>query len=484
MLEDLNSISMDSADFYTFGASLGDFYGQNLAELGIILPPFDSSHITDLGLGLQDLNQNSATDGQVVAWSEASGKWEPAAAGAGDLLANGTIPMTANWPFGDFDLTGAEKIEADTIEATVEITTPLVIGGTGTTSDLSLKTTSGVGATGADMHFLVGNNGATEAMTILNNGRAGIGTTSPDEELQIYGNSVTLKLEDDSGNDGQIRVGNSQLTLEIDPADTIASSDICFKIDGAEVARFHQNTNVSIGTILTPPEKLSVAGNIATGDTTTGDTDVFHYFSIDGSWVTEYLKWDDGASEFQLSDGLNMSAETMTLGTVAGAVDFGEATSLEIPNGADPDVDAVGEISYDTENYLRVYDGSAQRAIPTVRPFSGTIYLPDSVRAYGNPVLVMPIESEAFPYGITLTSLGLKTSATTTDTVTFVELTDPADATHDTLDVVIVSAGREQKETTLTDSVVGSGNIIYVTLSASTGLNWINVFGSYYINVE
>src|SRR3990167_4043462 len=51
---------------------------------------------------------------------------------------------------------------------TTQIITPLVIGGTTTTSDLNLKTTSGIGATGADMHFLVGNNGATEAMTILN----------------------------------------------------------------------------------------------------------------------------------------------------------------------------------------------------------------------------------------------------------------------------------------------------------------------------
>ncbi len=67
------------------------------------------------------------------------------------------------------------------------LTTPLVIGGTGTTSDLSLKTTSGVGATGADMHFLMGNDGATEAMTILNNGRVGIGTNAPNAPLEVKG---------------------------------------------------------------------------------------------------------------------------------------------------------------------------------------------------------------------------------------------------------------------------------------------------------
>ncbi len=74
---------------------------------------------------------------------------------------------------------------ATTPTFTTNLTSPLVIGGTGTTSDLNLKTTTGVGATGADMHFLVGNDGATEAMTILNNGLVGIGTNAPEGRLHI-----------------------------------------------------------------------------------------------------------------------------------------------------------------------------------------------------------------------------------------------------------------------------------------------------------
>src|SRR3990172_784792 len=69
-----------------------------------------------------------------------------------------------------------------------------IIGGTTTTSDFTLQTTSGVGVTGADMHFLVGNNGGTEAMTILNNGNVGIGTIAPTSKLSVQGTTTTASL--------------------------------------------------------------------------------------------------------------------------------------------------------------------------------------------------------------------------------------------------------------------------------------------------
>ena len=67
-------------------------------------------------------------------------------------------------------------------------TLPFILGGTTTTQDLTLQTTSGVGATGADIHFLTGNNGSTEALTILNDGKVGIGTIAPSQALDITGN--------------------------------------------------------------------------------------------------------------------------------------------------------------------------------------------------------------------------------------------------------------------------------------------------------
>lgn len=68
---------------------------------------------------------------------------------------------------------------------TTNATVPLVIGGTGTTSTLTLRSTSGVGTTGADIVFQTGNNGATEVMRIQNGGNVGIGTASPLTKLHV-----------------------------------------------------------------------------------------------------------------------------------------------------------------------------------------------------------------------------------------------------------------------------------------------------------
>lgn len=65
----------------------------------------------------------------------------------------------------------------DQLKVTGSILSPLIIGGTGVTDDLSLQATSGVGTTGSWIFFKVGNNGATTAMEINHNGLVGIGTT-------------------------------------------------------------------------------------------------------------------------------------------------------------------------------------------------------------------------------------------------------------------------------------------------------------------
>ncbi len=111
------------------------------------------------------------------------------------LPTSGTLYGTATGSFTSADLAGSLTDETGSGLAvfstsptfTTDITTPLIIGGTTTTSPLTLRSTSGVGTTGANIIFQTGNNGATEAMRILNSGNVGIGL-SPAEKLDVGGN--------------------------------------------------------------------------------------------------------------------------------------------------------------------------------------------------------------------------------------------------------------------------------------------------------
>lgn len=95
------------------------------------------------------------------------------------IYADGTRPLTANWAAGAFSATFNSLIlggAANTLS-----------GGAATTSPLILRSTTGVGTTNADIIFQVGNNGATEAMRILNSGNVGIGINNPTNLFQVVG---------------------------------------------------------------------------------------------------------------------------------------------------------------------------------------------------------------------------------------------------------------------------------------------------------
>lgn len=79
--------------------------------------------------------------------------------------------------------------------ALVSAVVPLVVGGTGTTSPLTLRSTSGVGTTGADIIFQAGNNGATEVMRVQNGGNVGIGTPTPSSRLHVLTAGATAANE-------------------------------------------------------------------------------------------------------------------------------------------------------------------------------------------------------------------------------------------------------------------------------------------------
>jgi hypothetical protein len=176
--------------------------------------------------------------------------------------------------------TGAERKTFAFLESptfTTQITSPLILGGTSTTQDLTFQTTSGVGETGADMHFLVGNNGATEAMTILNNGNVGIGVEVPLSTLHIESGDLRVQSGDILLGASTARIGraggiNSEsiefgdsLNIQYDTrASHIFSTDAAerFKIQDSALGGNVIISNASLGIGVDPTYALDV---LATG---------------------------------------------------------------------------------------------------------------------------------------------------------------------------------------------------------------------------
>lgn len=110
---------------------------------------------------------NSATTGDVMYASASNVYSNLAAVASGSMLSSAGTSTAPAW-------TAAGVLNTS-------LTTPILIGGTGTTSTLTFRPTSGVGTTLADMIFQVGNNGGTEAGRILN------------DKTLLWGGGVTTK---------------------------------------------------------------------------------------------------------------------------------------------------------------------------------------------------------------------------------------------------------------------------------------------------
>ena len=209
---------------------------------------------------------------------------------------------------------------------TTQITVPLVIGGTATTSDLTLQTTSGVGATGADMHFLVGNNGATEAMTILNDGSVGIGTTAPSSPLHLSSITgqgsplliiqsthatdprATISLRTGTTEYGFMQVTSSGFTIETNNA------PIEFKPNYVEQMRLSTAGGLSLGSSYVGTDagawNMIISGNVGIG--TTSPTNLL---SLGGNsarifWLERHTTANTAGNSLTITAGGATSAAT------------------------------------------------------------------------------------------------------------------------------------------------------------------------------
>lgn len=216
------------------------------------------------------------------------------------VSANGTVYKMASWPAGGAgmaiggNITGATQgsvlfagasgvlaqdnaafnytdannaLYVDSVR-TLRAQAPIVVGGTGTTDDLILRTTTGVGASGSDMIFQGGNNGGTEFARFLNSGNFGVGVTNPTSKIHSSG--------DIKANGGVIWGSSANGTLNYSGNDAYMDASIS---GGALFFR----TNAAATTVM---KMLPSTGRVLIGST----TDLGRKLQVTGSaYITDSL---------------------------------------------------------------------------------------------------------------------------------------------------------------------------------------------------
>lgn len=193
------------------------------------------------------------------------------------------------------------------------------------------------------------------------------------------------------------------------------------------------------------------------------------------------VDWGSGANQIDLADIPGGAAG-------ASAFDFGGATSVEITNGTDPDVDAAGEISWDSDDFtIRGFDGTNQvavgRKIDTL-PF--TIVKPNDFADATRDKLFLWENASGMSFIITR----IKVWSDTDDTALNIEEYDADGASNNaTIDAINATDGSgpyTATETTITGATIEAGHTIYVDFDDTDdpGQVAISISGYYNANVD
>lgn len=207
------------------------------------------------------------------------------------------------------------------------------------------------------------------------------------------------------------------------------------------------------------PSAASFDSTTVNATTWSNGANASNTWTFDVSGTDHTMTAGNGVMTF--SHGVTVSGTT-TLGTLSGALDAGSATSLEIPNGTDPDITVEGQVSYETDiDQLRGHDGTVQ--------FSLARKIEDIQVTVVSPNDLADSERDAFwiwenVSGMNFVITGWSFKSDTDDTTLNIEEIDGDGANNSTVDAVEIATNGTglfyASDTTITAGTIETGHVL------------------------
>lgn len=250
-----------------------------------------------------------------------------------------------------------KEISVDNTGSSAALT---LIGGGNAASSITFKSTYGVG-TSDFIRFIVGNNGATEAMRVITSGKVGIGTATPSSTLSING-GLHVGGDSDAGDNNLLVDGTATVTGDLIVDTNVLVVDTTNNRVGIGNASPGQKLHIGAGTD-TPANgnaSLYVTNN---GDTAMSMRDSTNHveitIAVDASvgivgMLTAHVLdlYAGGAGKVRLDGSGNMGLGVTSFGTSAAKV-------IGIANGTAPSSSPAGMGQLYVESGALKYRGSS-----------------------------------------------------------------------------------------------------------------------------
>lgn len=263
----------------------------------------------------------------------------------------------------------------------------------------------------------------TERARITSGGDVGIGTTLPQDTLDVAADVPQIRITDTSdGSFGQIRANGGNLIVRADEGNTIANSLFIVEIDGDERLRITDNNDVVLGGGATVGSSSGIVTFIGDGSQLTGvisGIDITEDAGLVGAAITNLKFTGSGISTVTTDTTVGIATINITGGGGGGVSETDTSVSTTTATGVGSfavathrsaaiiaQIDQGG--SYQVGRYLMIHDGTTATVIE------------ESAIATGDMLgsFTADINNSNAELKVTMNSSGIATVTTKIDTVT------------------------------------------------------------------